>query len=97
MKVKYRPPKDINDITIFDTRCMELRAKIDASRELYRAISVKRFNLKRSQDLRARVNDEIIELFGQLTKEATIYRILTTVGMKYKNVLYPLKKKLKNK
>jgi len=92
---KYREPRTIDDITIFDTRCMELRNKIDATRELYRAIGVKRVNLDRSQKLRQKVNDDILALFKELTKQATVYRILVTVGMKYKNVLYPLKKKIK--
>ena len=92
--MKYQPPKTVKDITLFDTKCMELRAKIDANRELYRAIGIKRTNLDKSQKLRQKVNEEVEALFKELTKKATVYKILVTVGMKYKNTLYPLNKRL---
>ena len=88
---------DPNKITQFDIKCMELRAKIDANRELYRAIGVKRKNLDKSQQLRKKIDEQIEGLFKELTKKATVYKILTTVGMKYKNTLYPLNKRLNKK
>jgi len=94
MKSQQLDPKKI---TLFDIKCMELRAKIDANRELYRAIGVKRKNLDKSQQLRKKIDEQIEGLFKELTKKATVYKILVTVGMKYKNTLYPLNKRLNKK
>lgn len=91
MKSQNQQPTNLNQ---FDLKCMTLRAKIDAWRELYRAIGVKRKNLEKSQKLRQELDSEIIAMLKDLTKDATIYKILSTVGMKYKNTIYPLKRRL---